>query len=94
MERHGRYGKFIACTGYPACRYIKPKSTGVNCPQPGCGGYIVKRRGRGGAPFYGCSNYPKCRFIAKDIEKIGAKDSPPEESLPGESTETTGESTR
>ncbi|MCX6338384.1 MAG: type I DNA topoisomerase [Candidatus Aureabacteria bacterium] len=77
MERHGRYGKFIACTGYPACRYIKPKSTGVNCPQPDCGGYIVKRRGRGGAPFYGCSNYPKCRFSAKSIEEISAKNPQP-----------------
>ncbi|MEJ2744483.1 MAG: topoisomerase DNA-binding C4 zinc finger domain-containing protein [bacterium] len=73
MERHGRYGKFIACSGYPECRYIKPKSAGVDCPQPGCGGHIVHRRGRGGSRFYGCSNYPKCRFNAKSLEEIGPK---------------------
>ena len=98
MERHGRFGKFIGCTGYPTCRYIKPKSTGVSCPQPGCGGHLVHRRGRGGARFYGCSNYPKCRYSAKDLEEISAKDpqpgeSQPGESQPGESTETRVEST-
>lgn len=72
MERFGRFGKFIACSTYPTCRYVKPKSTGARCPEPGCGGDIVHRRGRGGSRFYGCSNYPKCRFSVKSIEEMGA----------------------
>ena len=61
----GRFGKFIACTGFPECRTTKPilNKVGVACPQ--CGGDIVerKRRGRGGRPFYGCSKYPECELI-------------------------------
>jgi DNA topoisomerase-1 len=70
MERQSRYGKFIACSGYPECRYIKPKSTGIKCPQPGCDGDIIEKKTRGRRKFYGCSNYPKCRFTAKSLESI------------------------
>ncbi len=70
MERHGRYGKFIACSGYPECRYTKPKTVGIKCPQPECDGEIVERKSRGRRKFYGCSNYPKCRFTAKDLESL------------------------
>jgi DNA topoisomerase-1 len=57
----GRFGKFIACSGYPDCKYKKSFQVklGVKCPE--CGGEIVERRSKG-RPFYGCSNYPKCRF--------------------------------
>lgn len=56
----GRFGEFLACSGYPECRFTKPivKSTGVKCPD--CGGDIVAKRGRSGKIFYGCSNYPTC----------------------------------
>lgn len=58
--KHGRYGSFIACMGYPECKYTKPiiETIGVKCPK--CGGDIVVRKGRKGRLFYGCSNYPKC----------------------------------
>jgi DNA topoisomerase-1 len=58
----GRFGKFIACSGYPACKYKRSFQIklGVKCPQ--CNGEIVERRSKG-RPFYGCSNYPKCGFI-------------------------------
>lgn len=62
-EKVGRNGKFIACTGFPECRYSKPFviSTGVLCPR--CSGDLVERRSRGrGRIFYGCSNYPNCDF--------------------------------
>jgi DNA topoisomerase-1 len=72
-ERNGRYGKFVACTGYPKCRYIKPKTIGMQCPEPHCDGEIVERR-RGKATFYGCSNYPKCRFTAKSIDELKNND--------------------
>jgi DNA topoisomerase-1 len=60
----GRFGRFIACTGFPECRTTKPllQKTGVSCPK--CGGDIVERRSRGRRrPFYGCSRFPDCDFI-------------------------------
>lgn len=58
--KRGRYGKFIACSGYPECKNTMPfyEKTGVLCPK--CKGDIVVRRTRKGRIFYGCSNYPKC----------------------------------
>jgi len=66
-KMQGRYGEFIACSGYPECKYIKP--TTANFPCPSCGGTIVQRAWRGGK-FWGCQNYPKCNFsIFSDIEQ-------------------------
>ena len=62
----GRFGRFMACTGFPDCRKTKPilKTVGVACPKPDCGGDIVERRARGrGRSFFGCSNYPNCDLI-------------------------------
>jgi DNA topoisomerase-1 len=58
--KQGRFGEFTACTGYPECKYVKQKSTGVACPKDG--GDIVERKSRRGKVFYGCANYPKCDF--------------------------------
>lgn len=62
LVKHGRYGKFLACSTFPACRNTKPYlvKIGVICPE--CGGQIVERRTRKGRLFYGCSNYPRCDF--------------------------------
>jgi DNA topoisomerase-1 len=61
--KFGRFGKFIACSGYPECKYTKPflVKVGVKCPQ--CGGEIVERRSKKKRTFYGCSNYPNCKFF-------------------------------
>jgi DNA topoisomerase-1 len=62
VRRHGRYGVYVACSGYPECKYKPPKpvkDTGVRCPKDA--GAIVERRGRF-RPFYGCVNYPNCDF--------------------------------
>ena len=59
--KEGRFGKFLACTGYPECENTKPiiKSTGVKCPK--CGKDIIEKRARrSGKVFYGCSGYPEC----------------------------------
>ena len=59
--KESRFGKFLACTGYPECKNTKPilKEIGVNCPK--CGKPIIeKRTRRGGKIFYGCSGYPNC----------------------------------
>ncbi len=69
----GRFGKFLACSGYPECKNTKPldsegkeqqtpQETGENCPE--CESPLVKRKGRFGE-FIGCSNYPKCKYIKK-----------------------------
>ena len=64
--KHGRFGKFISCSGYPECKTTKPivKETGAICPK--CDGAIVERRSKKGRTFYGCGNYPKCDFISWD----------------------------
>ncbi|MBN1836224.1 MAG: type I DNA topoisomerase [Spirochaetales bacterium] len=67
VKKLGRYGFFVACTGFPECRNTKPVPL-ADCPRPGCGGKIVARRrqGRRGKEFYGCTNYPKCDFVTYD----------------------------
>jgi DNA topoisomerase-1 len=61
VKKLGRFGYFIACSGFPACRNAKPIPVG-KCPK--CGGKLVPRRARGkGREFYGCSNYPECDYL-------------------------------
>ena len=66
VVKQGRYGKFLACPGFPECRNTKPLlvDTGVKCPK--CGGSIVERKSRRGRVFYGCANYPKCDYVTWD----------------------------
>ena len=62
----GKYGKFLACPGFPECRNAKPilKDTGVCCPK--CGGRIVERRSQKGKKYFSCENAPKCDFLLWD----------------------------
>jgi DNA topoisomerase I len=62
--RYGRYGKFISCSNFPACRYTEPwlEKIGVRCPKDG--GELVQRKTRKGRTFYGCANYPACDFTS------------------------------
>jgi DNA topoisomerase-1 len=60
VVKQGRFGEFTACSNYPACKYVKLKSTGVVCPKDG--GDVVERKSKRGRAFYGCDNYPKCDF--------------------------------
>ena len=63
VVRRGRFGDFIACSGYPECRNTKPivKKTGVACPL--CGKEIVAKKSKKGKTFYGCSGYPDCKQV-------------------------------
>ncbi|HQP91812.1 MAG TPA: DNA topoisomerase, partial [Candidatus Omnitrophota bacterium] len=63
----GRKGKFLSCSDYPTCKNAKSISSGVKCPEPGCGGDLILRRSYRGRSFYGCSNYPKCRFTSREL---------------------------
>ncbi|KYH35809.1 DNA topoisomerase 1 [Clostridium tepidiprofundi DSM 19306] len=62
--KHGRFGDFLACPGYPECKNTKPlvKELDVSCPK--CGGKILVRKSKKGRTFYGCSNYPECNFVS------------------------------
>ena len=64
VKRRGRFGQFIACSGYPECSYTRPVGIGVKCPLDG--GEIVERRTRKGRMFFGCANYPACTFTSWD----------------------------
>ena len=58
----GRFGRFLACSKYPDCKFTKSVGTGVRCSQPDCPGEVVEKRSRRGKLFFGCSAYPKCTF--------------------------------
>lgn len=62
LIKHGRFGKFLACSGFPECRHTESfnEEVGVDCPY--CGGAIIALRSKKGRRFYGCSNYPECNF--------------------------------
>ncbi|MBI4506751.1 MAG: type I DNA topoisomerase [Chloroflexi bacterium] len=60
--RHGRFGKFIACSAFPKCRETKPFRVAIGVPCPECGAELVERTSRRGRAFYGCSRYPDCQF--------------------------------
>lgn len=71
--KQGRFGPFIACTGYPACKNTrsvnashKGNDTGVKCPQENCDGSLVERKSRRGKIFYACNRYPDCKFALWD----------------------------
>jgi DNA topoisomerase-1 len=75
VQKQGRFGPFLACSAYPACKNTrslkgkdpsKAEPTGVRCPEKGCDGELVSRRSRRGKVFYGCSRYPSCTFAIWD----------------------------
>ncbi len=68
VYRMGRYGKFLACPNFPACRNTKPILTyveGVNCPK--CGGRLLEKTSRKNRKFYGCEHYPECDFVSWEM---------------------------
>ncbi len=71
VMRRGRYGDFLACSGYPECKTTRSVNgggqggkTGMKCPEEGCDGEIIERRSKRGKLFYGCSRYPDCSFAS------------------------------
>ena len=69
--KQSRYGKFVACSNYPTCKYIKQNEEKkeikeiMDCPH--CDGKIIERKTKRGKVFYGCSNFPKCKFASWDL---------------------------
>ena len=68
--KQSKYGKFVACSNYPECKYIQTNEKKevkeiMDCPS--CDGKIIERKTKRGKIFYGCSNYPKCKFATWDL---------------------------
>ncbi|MFH1084105.1 MAG: type I DNA topoisomerase [Pseudomonadota bacterium] len=69
VAKNGKYGSFVACSGYPKCKNIwtpEPASTGVPCPEKDCQGFLVEKTSKKGKKFYSCNQYPKCSFATWD----------------------------
>ena len=64
--KSSRFGKFLACPGYPECKFTKSivHDTGVPCPK--CNGKIIKKKSKNGKTFFGCENYPTCDYVSWD----------------------------
>lgn len=73
----GRYGRFLACPGYPECKNAKPLITETNAVCPKCGSKVIEKRSKKGFVFYGCETWPKCDFstwdkpVGEDCPKCG-----------------------
>jgi DNA topoisomerase-1 len=71
--------RFIACSNYPKCKYVRSYSTGVPCPQEGCNGELVEKSSRKGKVFYACNRYPDCTFalwnypVQEECPQCGSK---------------------
>lgn len=62
--KNGRFGRFLACSGYPECSHTEPLTLGMPCPVEGCTGRLMEKRTRRGKPFYACTTFPKCDFAS------------------------------
>jgi DNA topoisomerase-1 len=69
VARNGPFGRFISCSRRPDCKYTKPITLGIKCPDCGLG-EIAERRTRRGKTFYGCTRYPECTFAAWDKPRM------------------------
>ena len=78
--KYGRYGKFLACPGYPECKNIKPFETKIDVPCPVCGADVYVRKTKRGKNFYICANNKNtpdsCNYISWNKPKLGEKWSP------------------
>ena len=66
VYKQGKFGRFLACPGFPECRNTKAivKGTGISCPK--CGKEVIEKKSRRGKLFYGCTGYPECDFTSWD----------------------------
>ena len=64
--KSGRFGKFLACPGYPECKNTKPLVVETKATCPVCGGKVVEKKSKRGFAFFGCGNYPECNFMTWD----------------------------
>ena len=87
--KYGRYGKFLACPGYPECKNAKPIIETIDVPCPVCGGKVQVKKSKRGRKFYVCENNPNsCEYISWNPPKIGEKWSPEPKEEKKEKTKT------
>ncbi len=87
--KYGRYGKFLACPGYPECKNAKPIIETIDVPCPVCGGKVQVKKSKRGRKFYVCENNPNsCEYISWNSPKIGEKWSPEPKEEKKEKTKT------
>ena len=74
IKKQGRYGEFLACTGYPECKYTESvnqegnnKETNIKCPEKKCSGIIIEKRSKRRKIFFSCNKYPECTFASWDM---------------------------
>lgn len=67
VYKTGRYGRFLACPGFPDCRNTMPILTYINAPCPTCGAKLLEKTSRKNRKFYGCEKYPDCDFVSWDM---------------------------
>ncbi len=66
VVKTGRFGKFLACPGYPDCKNTKPLVVETTATCPVCGGKVIQKKSKRGYTFFGCDNYPECNFMTWD----------------------------
>ncbi len=66
VVKHGRFGKFLACPGYPECKNTKPMAQDTGFPCPVCGAKLLKKKSKSGYYYYGCEHNPECGFMTWD----------------------------
>jgi len=71
LLKKGRFGAFLACSGYPECKNTRSRGSGLRCPMEGCDGELVERVGKAGRRFFGCNRYPGCKmaFSGQPVRK-------------------------
>ena len=80
VYRYGKFGKFLACPGYPECRNVKSIVNYIDVPCPVCGAKVIEKKTKRGRKFYVCENSPeKCNYISWNKPKIGEKWTPEKE---------------
>ena len=93
--KYGRYGKFLACPGFPECRNAKPIIETIDVPCPVCGGTVQVKKSRRGRKFYVCENNPEsCQYISWNKPKVGEKWEPKEDKPNTEKKKTTKRKTK
>ena len=87
VVKYGKYGKFLACPGYPECKNVKPFVEKIDVPCPVCGGVVQVRKTKRGKNYYICENNPKtCNYISWNKPKPGEKWEPEQNKEPTKKT--------
>ncbi len=94
VVKYGKYGKFLACPGYPECKNVKPFVEKIDVPCPVCGGEVHVRKTKRGRKYYICENNPKsCNYISWNKPKLGEKWEPEQEKTAGKTKKTRAKKT-